>query len=271
VPALPAAEDRWGVYANATFQWSDFSLTPGIRLDSHSITGEFVSPSIGATYLLDPSTLLRATISRGFSAPYLALISGGSVWEPVNPDLEPETIWSYQAGFETAALKYFRIKGSLFYHEVEENWEYDNSLFYWVNGGKIERRGLDMEIETLPFHHVSLLANYSYVIEDVAGMVTDNDDMYTANLVLSYDGPQGLRGQLAGHFINWNEIHENEIPDYDDSIWDMTVEQTVFADQGIVAAVFIAVHNLFDGKQYWDYEYPNPPRWLEGGFKVHYR
>lgn len=29
--------------------------------------------------------------------------------------------------------------------------------------------------------------------------------------------------------------------------------------------LFLAVHNLFSSSQYWDYEYPNPDRWVEVG------
>jgi len=35
--------------------------------------------------------------------------------------------------------------------------------------------------------------------------------------------------------------------------------------QGMNTDIFLAVHNLFSGGQYWDYEYPNPDRWAEVG------
>ncbi len=31
--------------------------------------------------------------------------------------------------------------------------------------------------------------------------------------------------------------------------------------------IFITAHNIFNGSQYWDYTYPNPARWIEGGVR----
>lgn len=69
--------DRWAVYANDTIVIDRWSITPGIRYDHNSITGSFVSPSLGVTYRLGGDSILRASAARGFTMPPLSWTSGG--------------------------------------------------------------------------------------------------------------------------------------------------------------------------------------------------
>ena len=69
--------DRWAAYVNDTITVGNWSFTPGIRLDESSITGSFVSPSLGLTYRVREDTILRASIARGFTNPPLSSTSGG--------------------------------------------------------------------------------------------------------------------------------------------------------------------------------------------------
>ncbi|MCW5210951.1 TonB-dependent receptor, partial [Desulfobulbus sp. N3] len=77
----PVTEDRHGVYGNVTYVKGKLSITPGLRYDDHSNSEESINPSLGLTYLLAPDTLLRSSIAKGFSAPYLSASA-------YSPDLE---------------------------------------------------------------------------------------------------------------------------------------------------------------------------------------
>ena len=96
--------DTWAFYVNDTLLIDRWSFTPGIRYDHDSITGSFVSPSLGLTYRLAQGSVLRASLARGFTLPPLSTTSGGGLYLDPNPALEPEEVRSYQAGIESGAL-----------------------------------------------------------------------------------------------------------------------------------------------------------------------
>ena len=62
---------RWALFANDTITIGDFAVTPGARYEHTNTNGDFVSPSLGATYMLARKTILRATVARGFNIPAL--------------------------------------------------------------------------------------------------------------------------------------------------------------------------------------------------------
>lgn len=258
--AAPAKDERRGVFVNSTIRLGKLTVTPGLRYDSHSITNEFVSPSLGGTYRLEAETLLRASVSRGFSAPYLKQIAGGNAWEPFNPDLDPEIVWAYQAGLETYRLPYMKVKATVFHQKVTDVWA--NSLPD-QNIGKTRWNGIELEAAGHEYHGLTLSGNASLVIEDSLGV--ENDALYLANLLADYHHPQQNWGaQLAGHYVHFLKNEEGELPVSDSFVWDASITRKVPL-RGSAVDLFFAVHNLFDVGQYWDYEYENPGRWLEGG------
>lgn len=262
--ADPEQEERRGVYANATFVLGRFSLTPGLRYDYNGNSEEFVSPSLGATYQLAEDTLLRASIARGFSAPYLYASAN-------SPDLKPETIWAYQAGVETGRLPYVQLKCSLFHQKLDDAW-YANST-PWTNAGTIRWNGVELEAQTLEYLGLRFTTNFTLVVEDSMGdgsTNVENDETYTANIIVDYTNhDQGWRAELAGHYywLNWSV--KNERPKYDDFLWDALLSKDL-ALSAVPVEIYVKAHNIFNASQYFDYEYPNPDRWVEAGIVVRF-
>lgn len=255
----PLKEERRGIYTNATYVYGKFSITPGLRYDYHSNSDEFVSPSLGATYQLADDTLLRASVARGFSAPY-------SVTSYANPDLKPEIIWAYQAGVETFHIPYLTSKLSVFYLDVDDAWQTASSPF--TNEGKVRRQGFDLDLRTREFHGLSLRTNFTYTTEDSMGDGSTNlegDETYSANLIFGYrHKPSGIRAELAGNYIWYNEDMQNDTHDSDDMLWDAMLSRD-FSLSACRGDLFLKAHNIFNGNQMWDVDYPNPDRWVEVG------
>ncbi|MBU4260737.1 MAG: TonB-dependent receptor [Proteobacteria bacterium] len=259
--ADPEREERRGVYANATFVLGHFALTPGLRYDYNGNSEEFVSPSLGATYQLAEDILLRALIAKGFSAPYLSASA-------LSPDLKPETIWAYQAGVETGRIPYVQLKCTLFHLKVDDAW---HTTTPWTNAGTIRWNGVELEAQTVEFHGLRLTSNFTFVTEDSMGDgATDreNDETYTANVIVDYTNhEQGWRAQLAGHYYWMNEDVIIEKPHYDDFLWDALLSKDLTLAT-VPAEVYVKTHNIFNASQYYDFEYPNPDRWVEAGIVV---
>ena len=265
VEVAPTAHDeRRAIYANATAQFGALAVTPGCRYDYHSITGEFISPSLGATYRLSPDTLLRGSVARGFSAPYLATISGGNIFKPVNPNLEPEKVHSIQVGVETNRFRGFHLKGAVFHHRIDDVWGKGAPT---VNQGITEYEGMELEFRTLPWRHFFFTFTGTYVEED--SETINEGTLYGANFIFDYNDNRSLKAQLAGRYFSYNDRDLVDGAGNDrsadlDCLWDASVTKTFFR-QGSSVDLFFKVHNLFDGGFYWDMEYANPGRWFEGG------
>jgi len=258
-------EERRGIYANATWTIGDVSLSPGLRYDYVSTSKEFVSPSFGATWRVRQDTLLRATVARGFSAPYLA------VFVDNNADLKPEKILSYQAGVETTRLPWMYLKANVFHQQVEDVW--NQSAVPWQNTGRTRWNGADVELKSREFKGFSVTANFSYILEDSVidkgnGPIDlDNEELYGGNLILDYANRSlGIAAQLAGHYVHWNEFFVVDFPKDDSWLWDASLTKT-FAVSRYLTELFVAVHNITNASQYWDFEYENPDRWVEAGLK----
>ncbi len=269
--------DRWALYANDTIVIDRWSFTPGIRYDHNSITGSFVSPSLGLTYRLGKDSTIRASAARGFTIPPLSWLSGGGLFLDPNPSLDPEEVWSYQAGVESAAFRYLWVKATVFRHELEDALILEpfgggppafNDLI--INNGDIRRQGLELEAETVPVYNLSLLAGFAYVDLEPANE-RGATGIYTYNIGFRYDDRKSLRAHLFGHYIYWDFDALSKAAweaDYDDFIWDLNLNKKMWSKEEVAAELFITGHNIFNGSQYTFGDSKNPERWVEAGIRV---
>jgi len=267
------AIDKWAVYANDTIVMDRWSVTPGIRYDYNSIIGSFVSPSLGVTYTLGANSLARASVSRGFTLPPLSWTSAGGMFVNPNPSLEPESVWSYQAGLESAAVPYLWVKGTVFYHDLDNELIRErgaagpptfNDLV--VNKGTIRRQGLELEAETVSFHNLSAAAGFAYARIKSSNEM-ESRDRYTYNVKVKYDDLKSFQAQLFGHYIWW-DLDGVAQADYGDWIWDLNLAWKIVATKQYDAGLFLTAHNLLNGNQYTFVDDKNPERWIEAGIKI---
>ncbi|MEW6426659.1 MAG: TonB-dependent receptor [Thermodesulfobacteriota bacterium] len=271
LPAVDSAPtvrgETSGLYLNDTLHLGSVTVTPGLRYDHHSMAGELLSPSLGATWRLSETTLLRAAVSQGFVQPLLSYLGTDDLFQDPNPDLEAERITSYQFGGETLAVDGLRLKCTLFEHDLRKNWEQDSNNV-WVNGGKTRRQGFELEAETTPWHHLTLKAGHVYVHEQPRDG-RHNDSSAKANLGLTYDDG-GLRAQLAGSYVWWNTLYDaSPGSSYGTPLWDLSLTKRL-TEMRPELQVFATVHNLFSGSENTFHEYTLPDRWAEAGIRIHY-
>ncbi len=83
------------VYAQVKIEAGSLLFTAGARFDRHSRFGSHTSPRLSAAYRVSDRWRVRAAAGRAFRAP-----SAGELAFPFygNPDLDPETSMSYEAG-----------------------------------------------------------------------------------------------------------------------------------------------------------------------------
>lgn len=88
------AVDEYAGYVDFRQDFSDWLvLDAGVRVDHHSTAGTEVVPQAGLAFHLPHNTELKAMVSKGFRNPTIREMY---MFPPQNPDLEPESLWSYE-------------------------------------------------------------------------------------------------------------------------------------------------------------------------------
>lgn len=266
--------DRWAIFANDTLTLGGFSLIPGIRYDFTSTNGDIWSPSMGATYALAENSILRAYVARGFNIPPLGSTSGESLFFRGNPDLKMETVWSYAAGFETAALRYLWLKTMFFRNDINDVLESEplpGRQFTFVNKGKQRRQGVETEVRTMPVFNTSLLAGYALIdaTDRATGQEITGVAKYTIDVGVQYDDRKSFQGTLKGHYIRWQQ---NPLDNgrFNAMVWDLNLAKKVYSGEKNSAVLFFTAHNIFNSAQYPVSPFRNPGRWFEGGVRFNF-
>ncbi|MDH4318928.1 MAG: TonB-dependent receptor, partial [Desulfobulbaceae bacterium] len=266
-PESKLSEELMGWYINDTIRINKLTIIPGLRFDQLSDTTDMVSPGLGATYQLADHTLLRGGISQGFRKPPITYTDteNGSLY--ANNELEPETVWSYQLGAETGAARFCRLKSTFFFHDAKKSFLWSRALGAYDNIGNQKRRGLELELETISWHHLVLELNFTYVHLENIDM--ENGYKREANLILSYDNPELISLELVGHYALYGELEGPAAYNPIDNtvLWDISLKKQIWRREQSRSEIFLVGHNLSNESQYDDELTKNGPRWLEVGLK----
>jgi outer membrane receptor for ferrienterochelin and colicin len=190
-------EDRLIINLGGRYDWME--TTDGANWDTQasagkpaydntypSATEKSFSPKLGLAYHPDSRTTLRVSGGKGFRAPSLFELykvhvrGGGTSYREANPYLTPEEIWSYDVGAERfftdtvwARVTFFqgfasdyigsRLTGTGVFAGGKTRYEY-----VLDNIGEVDIHGVEMEASWTPTEKVTLLANYTYTISEVA-------------------------------------------------------------------------------------------------------
>jgi outer membrane cobalamin receptor len=95
------ARNQGAGYANLSLRaLGRFSLSLGARDEVLSSNGNVFSPSVAAAYTLTHTTRLRASAGHGFRLPTYVDLYYSDPTTIGNPNLKPESSWSYEAGLD---------------------------------------------------------------------------------------------------------------------------------------------------------------------------
>lgn len=263
--------DKWALYLNDTMKIGPLSITPGVRYDHTSTNGDFWSPSLGITCAVADSTIIRGYVARGFSTPPLGYTYSTGLFSIPNPNLKMERVWSYSAGFETAALKYVWLKTSYFRHDVSDalaSTVLPSGFITFINSGKQRREGVEVELKTTPVFHLSLTGGFTFnnAKDRTTGEIVNAVARYVYDVGIQYDDARFLKAVLKGRYLDWRAYPEDN-GKYSTMVWDLNLSRELPLPDGLDGEVFFTAHNIFNGAQYQLDIYKNPRRWFEGGLR----
>ena len=141
------------------------TLDAGVRVDHHSRVGTEWVPQAGLSFHLPRTIELKASASKGFRYPILREMY---MFPPQNPDLKPESMWSYELAWSQHLLDNRLSYGiNLFYIDgknlIVTLPNPNGSGMLNQNTGKIENCGVEGEVAYRIDPHWSVEANYSYL------------------------------------------------------------------------------------------------------------
>ena len=239
--------DRWGLFLSDTISLGSVSITPGLRFDRPQTTPDQFSASLGATWQVSDSTLLRAYAARGF---------GMQVLMP-QYDPRPTKIFTTQVGVENTSIPYLWLKATLF-----------RNMTWGADTEQQLSQGTELEVKTRPVFNTSVGAGWTYTdthrTSDGTPVHADKPTQ-TLKLALTYNDSM-FRGTLTGRHIFWNNTSDEN--GKNGLIWDLHLGATLYQKENTALELFVSGRNLFNSHYYSTDLFPSVGRWFEGGMRV---
>jgi outer membrane receptor for ferrienterochelin and colicins len=99
----------------------DWELTAGVRYDEYSDVGSTVNPRLALVWAAEYNLTAKFLYGRAFRAPsFTELYSQNNPAQLGNPDLEPETIDTYEAALDYQINRDMNLLVNAFYYEIND-------------------------------------------------------------------------------------------------------------------------------------------------------
>ncbi len=168
--AIYPTNDRRNVYAFVQDSWvlgTDWTFTGGLRYDHYSDFGDTWNPRLALVWQARQNLAAKLLYGSAFRAPGFAeahirhnLIRG-------NPDLQPETLDTYELALDYQPDPDLNMTLNLFYYQVEDKIHAvalaSKNYYQYRNIATWQGRGLEFETRWKLGTRASLLFNYAYV------------------------------------------------------------------------------------------------------------
>lgn len=188
---------EWGVYLQDEYRFHErVSLSAGLRYDAHSDYESSTNPRLGLIFQATPNTVVKLLYGTAFRAPtaYERYYNDDFVTTKPAVDLKPESIETTELAVEHTVRPGLRFVGSVYGYTVEDlitlTTDPADDLLVFVNSGKVEASGVELELEgRLPNGwrgHLSY--TYQDTELDATGERLPNspENLFKANLIVPF-------------------------------------------------------------------------------------
>jgi iron complex outermembrane receptor protein len=161
-------KNRHNTFAFIQDEWdfsSDIVLTLGGRLDSYNDFGNTFNPRVSLVWNTNESITNKFIYGKAFRAPTIAELYAKN--NPValgNPDLEPETIDSFEYAIIFNNHDDLNILSNIYYYKVSDDIRFvtDDNITKANNVGSVEGYGLEFESHYIFAKNMKLSSQYAY-------------------------------------------------------------------------------------------------------------
>ncbi|MFZ2053820.1 MAG: TonB-dependent receptor [Candidatus Aminicenantales bacterium] len=252
-----------------------FFATAGLRYDHHSRTGDALTYRLAPAYIIaSTQTKIRASLGTGFKSPSLyQLYAPGTVFGPIgNPNLRPERSLGWDAGVEQSLFKgRVQVAVTYFHNDFDNLIDFSTSEGY-INIGKAETKGVEVEFELRPWE--TSVFSLIYTRLEARDKTHDRrllrrpEDMLSARLAFSF-----LSRWTAA--VSFDHIGRREDMNY--SIWPTLsialpayslLSAVISCEAGRNLQLFIRLDNILNARYVQVYGYGTPGFSIQGGVKL---
>jgi outer membrane cobalamin receptor len=117
--------NRGAIYAAVDFRaLKRFSVSVGAREESYNGTRGQFTPNVSAAYWIAPQFKIRGGVSRAFRIPTYTDLYYSDPANVGNPNLRPESAWSYEGGFDWNAGGKLSLSATVFHRREHDGIDY---------------------------------------------------------------------------------------------------------------------------------------------------
>lgn len=242
----------WGIYLQDEFQISEnLILNAGVRRDYYDATGDTTNPRAGLIYNPADDTAVKLLFGRAFRAPsaYELYYEDGGYSQKANPNLNPETIRTYELVYERRLNKNLYSTVSGFYNEIkdliDQTTDPSDSLLQFQNLSEVTAKGLEVAVDGKWDNGMRGRIGYSFVqtLDKTTRTTLANSPKHMVNVNLIYPlWPErlfaGIENKYMSRLKTLNSNHE------DDAV--VTNLTLTFENAAKRLEVQVGIFNLFD-------------------------
>ncbi|MBX3236312.1 MAG: TonB-dependent receptor [Nitrospiraceae bacterium] len=215
-----STEHRFGLFLQDEWNLArSLTMIAGVRYDLDSFIHPTVSPRIALVYNISPEHTLRISASVAYRPPTLlerrsdVLVLSNAPLPPTTtsilggPNLSPEQIISYEAGYQGWYLKHrLRLRTDVFLNHVSDlisvTNQSDTLAIYTNDHGSADIYGAEAGIEWLATSWLSGFANYSYqdIRQDSSGRTRRGGPHNKFNLGMRGEWDNGVSAEAVYHY-----------------------------------------------------------------------
>jgi iron complex outermembrane receptor protein len=239
-----------GVYAQAeVVLLTNLMINAGLRYDHYSTFGGTVNPRVALIYSPWTTTTFKLLYGQAYRAPNAyELYYSATDMERGNPNLDPETIQTYELAYEQVLPWGMRLSTSLYYYEIQDLISQTVDSEGYITFANLDRaRAAGVEFEVEKRHSSGLLARVSYAYQQARDSRTDQEisnspqHLLRASLIAPLHADKlytGVELQYCGTVLAGNG---STVSDYAVVNWTLFTARIV---KGL--EVSATVYNLFD-------------------------
>lgn len=259
-----------GLFGEYRWENDDFAVTPGVYINYYSDYGINAFPGIDVSYKMTSFSKIFANVGNSYRIPtYTDLYYVGRT-NIGNPDLEPESAWTYELGYKYNRKGIF-LQASGYYQAASSviDWTRTIDTLPWqpTNLNNINSTGMELSAD---FRFDQILGKDSYLKRIYVGYHMINATLEIDDEVLSRYALEHLNNQLSvavEHRIYKNLYNSMKFRFVDRVTMDnYSVFDAKIFWKAKKYTLFVEGTNLFDAEYRETNLVTMPGRWIRGGF-----
>jgi iron complex outermembrane receptor protein len=259
-----------GVFGEYRWETDNFKVTPGVYINYYSDYGVNVFPGIDASYSLTSYAKIFANIGNAYRIPTYTDLYYVSSTNIGNPDLQPESAWTYEAGYKYNRKGIF-FQGSAYYQMAKSviDWTRTNDTLPWqpTNLNNVNSYGFETNVD---FRFDQILGKDFFIKRIFIGYHFMNANLQITDDIASRYALEHLNNQLSiglEHRI-YKQLYNSVKLRFVDRV---TMDNYSVLDAKIFwkaknYTLFIEGTNLLDAEYRETNLVTMPGRWIRGGF-----